>query len=63
MAWVDSEGRPGDSPLMAAQGLQPDAVAAHRALYEAVMRDDNGLSGRDLRAIAVAVSRINASDY
>jgi alkylhydroperoxidase family enzyme len=63
MAWITDVPESGDSPFMAAQGLNPAARAAYRSLYAALFDAPSPLSGVERRALAVVVSAINGSRY
>ncbi len=63
MAWIESDEARGYSPFMRAQGVNPAVRDAHIALYEEAMERSSSLARVECEAIAVAVSRINGSDY
>jgi alkylhydroperoxidase family enzyme len=63
MAWIESDEARGYSPFMRAQGVNPAVRDAHIALYEEAMERSSSLARVECEVIAVAVSRINGSDY
>ncbi len=49
--------------VLAAHSLNPEALAAHLALYRVLMFGRSGLSRAEREAIAVAVSAANECHY
>jgi alkylhydroperoxidase family enzyme len=64
MTWVqttpESEGM---DHILASHSLNPEALAAHLALYRTIMFGSSGLSRAEREAIAVCVSAANDCHY
>jgi len=64
MTWVAiAPSAAGMDHILASHSLNPDALAAHLALYRTIMFGPSGLSRTEREALAVCVSAANDCHY